>query len=284
MRATGCPSRTSTRWHPSCCATSPPTPRARDEHEAKPANSLWRDARLTAVESRTAVARTRTHRGERSDSPYVGTGTRRRGERRRLAVVGTGTRRRGNGDCARRGNGDSPSWERRLAVVGTETRRGRERRLTVRKGGDSRSGCRGACCSRPGPPGTGPRPSLRPRLPHQVGLAGRGEAVDGGVAVQVGRERVALRRRCDGVLRDRVRPQRRVDRAQIRARSTLSIARPNAEEICSRLAMRRMSVERLVPAPWKTAGLKNAASPRRSGSCTWCSSKYSWKSGRFMAM
>ena len=34
--------------------------------------------------------------------------------------------------------------------------------------------------------------------------------------------------------------------------------------------MRRKSAERLVPAPWNTAGLKNAASPLASGSWTWC--------------
>ena len=50
-------------------------------------------------------------------------------------------------------------------------------------------------------------------------------------------------------------------------------ARPNADETCSRLAIRRTPAERLAPAPWKRAGLKNAASPLASGSCTRWSSK-----------
>jgi hypothetical protein len=44
------------------------------------------------------------------------------------------------------------------------------------------------------------------------------------------------------------------------------MARPNADETCKRFAIRRTSAERLVPAPWNTAGLKNAASPLSSGS------------------
>ncbi len=59
----------------------------------------------------------------------------------------------------------------------------------------------------------------------------------------------------------------------MRSRSTASIARPNAEDTWSRLAMRRMSVERLCPAAWITAGLKKAASPVRNGRATWWSSK-----------
>ena len=59
-----------------------------------------------------------------------------------------------------------------------------------------------------------------------------------------------------------LRPTRTGNRAaETLSRSTLSIARPKADETCSRFAMRLMSVERLCPAPWNTAGLKNAASP-----------------------
>ena len=54
----------------------------------------------------------------------------------------------------------------------------------------------------------------------------------------------------------------------IAVRSSDSIARPNGEEICSRLAIRRMSVDVLAPAPCMSAGLKNTASPLRSGTCT----------------
>ena len=61
----------------------------------------------------------------------------------------------------------------------------------------------------------------------------------------------------------------------IAARSTASIARPNADETCSRLAIRWTSPVRLAPAAWNTAGLKNTASPLRSGSWTWQASKYS---------
>jgi hypothetical protein len=61
------------------------------------------------------------------------------------------------------------------------------------------------------------------------------------------------------------------------------MARPNADDTCSRLAIRRMSLDRLCPAPWNSAGLKNAASPFRSGSCTRCSSKYAMNSGRRQA-
>jgi hypothetical protein len=50
--------------------------------------------------------------------------------------------------------------------------------------------------------------------------------------------------------------------------SAVSMARPNAEDTCSRLAIRLMSAERFVPAPWNRAGLKNAASPFSSGSWT----------------
>ena len=52
----------------------------------------------------------------------------------------------------------------------------------------------------------------------------------------------------------------------IATRSTVSMARPNGEDTCSRLAIRRTSVETFVPAPWNSAGLKNAASPFSSGS------------------
>src|SRR5260370_885872 len=44
--------------------------------------------------------------------------------------------------------------------------------------------------------------------------------------------------------------------ADILFRSTASIARPNADETCSKLAMRLMPAQRLVPAAWKTAGLE----------------------------
>ena len=43
--------------------------------------------------------------------------------------------------------------------------------------------------------------------------------------------------------------------------------------------MRLMSAERLCPAPWNSAGLKNAASPFSSGSWTWFASKYARNSG-----
>jgi hypothetical protein len=54
--------------------------------------------------------------------------------------------------------------------------------------------------------------------------------------------------------------------ADIAVRSTASMARPNADETCSRLAIRLTSVVRLVPAAWNRAGLKNTASPLASGS------------------
>ena len=40
-----------------------------------------------------------------------------------------------------------------------------------------------------------------------------------------------------------------------------------------------MSADVLAPAPWYSAGLKNTASPLRSGIWTWCSAKYSMNSG-----
>ena len=58
-----------------------------------------------------------------------------------------------------------------------------------------------------------------------------------------------------------------------------SMARPKADDTCSRFAMRRTSAVWLVPAAWKSAGLKKTASPLASGSCTWCASKYSRNSG-----
>jgi len=61
-------------------------------------------------------------------------------------------------------------------------------------------------------------------------------------------------------------------------RSIASIARPNGDEICSRLAIRRMPVEVLAPAPCMSAGLKNTASPLRSGTCTWWAAKWSMNS------
>jgi hypothetical protein len=71
--------------------------------------------------------------------------------------------------------------------------------------------------------------------------------------------------------------------ADIAARSTASMARPNAEDTCSRLAIRLTPAVRLAPAAWNTAGLKNTASPLASGSCTCCASKYSRNSGRRQA-
>jgi hypothetical protein len=65
-----------------------------------------------------------------------------------------------------------------------------------------------------------------------------------------------------------------------RTRSTVSIARPKADETCSRLAIRRIEVEWFVPAAWKSAGLKKTASPLARGSWMWCEPKYSWNSGR----
>ena len=65
----------------------------------------------------------------------------------------------------------------------------------------------------------------------------------------------------------------------IALRSTASMARPNADDTCSRLAMRLTVAVRLAPAAWNTAGLKNTASPLASGSCTWLASKYSRNSG-----
>ncbi len=67
---------------------------------------------------------------------------------------------------------------------------------------------------------------------------------------------------------------------EVRSRSTVSMARPNADEICSRLAMRLMSAEWFEPAAWNSAGLKKTASPLASGSWMWWVVKYSWKSGR----
>ena len=113
-------------------------------------------------------------------------------------------------------------------------------------------------------------PALRQRLPDQFGLA----------AVGRGRRRRRSRSRlvgnaypsADAATTFAARLARagglapaapgRAPRTSA-ARSTLSIARPNAEDTCSRLAMRRTSAERFVPAPWNSAGLKNAASPLR---------------------
>src|SRR6266851_4751411 len=53
--------------------------------------------------------------------------------------------------------------------------------------------------------------------------------------------------------------------ADIALRSTASMARPNADDTCSRLAIRLTSAVRLVPAAWNRAGLKNTASPLRHG-------------------
>jgi hypothetical protein len=50
--------------------------------------------------------------------------------------------------------------------------------------------------------------------------------------------------------------------------SAVSMARPNADDTCSRLAIRFTPADRFVPAPWNSAGLKNAASPLASGSWT----------------
>lgn len=84
---------------------------------------------------------------------------------------------------------------------------------------------------------------LGDRAAHEIGLGGRREAVDGRVAVEAGREGVSSAaaaiacswpgRRCGYTAR------------QTRARSTDSIARPNAELTCSRLAVRRTSELRL---------------------------------------
>ena len=67
------------------------------------------------------------------------------------------------------------------------------------------------------------------------------------------------------------------------ARSTASMARPNADDTWSRLAIRLTSVVWLAPAAWNRAGLKNTASPLASGSWTWLASKYSPNSGRRQA-
>ena len=58
-------------------------------------------------------------------------------------------------------------------------------------------------------------------------------------------------------------------------RFTASIDRPNADPICRRFAIRRMSCDRFVPAACMTAGLKNKRSPFSSGSCTWALAKNS---------
>jgi hypothetical protein len=113
-----------------------------------------------------------------------------------------------------------------------------------------------------------------------LGLGLRRQAADRLVAVEVGGEGVALGGGGNDVAQCALvcaggpaRQQDRVERPHIAVRSTVSIARPKAEETCSRLAMRRTSAERLVPAPWNSAGLKKAASPLHSGSCTKCASK-----------
>jgi hypothetical protein len=67
------------------------------------------------------------------------------------------------------------------------------------------------------------------------------------------------------------------------ARSTVSIARPKADDTCSRFAIRCTSAETLVPAPWNRAGLKNAASPLASGSWTYRSAKKSRNSSNRQA-
>jgi hypothetical protein len=59
----------------------------------------------------------------------------------------------------------------------------------------------------------------------------------------------------------------------IALRSTASMARPNADDTCSRLAIRRTPAVRLAPAAWSTAGLKNTASPLASRSWTRLASK-----------
>ena len=73
-------------------------------------------------------------------------------------------------------------------------------------------------------------------------------------AIDVAQSRCRRPQPCARAARDR-RPR------HISTRSTVSIARPNADETWSRFAMRRTSAETLVPAPWNRAGLKNAASP-----------------------
>ncbi len=84
---------------------------------------------------------------------------------------------------------------------------------------------------------------------HGVDLRWRGEAADRLVEVEIGGERVALGRRDDDVeqlaLRCGPRPSWRSSAGYtartIAVRSSASIARPNGDETCSRLAIRRMS-------------------------------------------
>src|ERR1035437_1265747 len=118
-----------------------------------------------------------------------------------------------------------------------------------------------------GRPGSGPHLHRRsPGLPSGIRIQ------PGWSPVEVGGEGVALGGGGDGVV------QVAVGRAaaffssstgkrarHIATRSTVSIARPNGEDTCSRLAIRRTVVETFVPAPWNRAGLKNAASPFSSG-------------------
>ena len=176
-----------------------------------------------------------------------------------------------------RDSADSPCRERRLTVPRSTTRRAGN--------GDSPHGSvggRGACCSRPGPLGTGPRPSLRrpPGARARPGLAARGR-------LPAGRDRGWSGTSSPP---QPPRPRGRLSRPAAPAAPGRRHAHPlpvdplhgptEGRGHCSRFAIRRMSVERLVPAAWNTAGLKKAASPFRSGSCTWCSSKYARISGR----
>ena len=106
-----------------------------------------------------------------------------------------------------------------------------------------------------------------------VGLGLIGTLAFRAVPVEVTGERVTLCARGEHPTSPPLRPWLRpaapgTAESTIAVRSTDSIARPSAEEICSRLAIRRTSLVRFVPAPWNSAGLKNTASPARSSSCT----------------
>ena len=127
---------------------------------------------------------------------------------------------------------------------------------------------------RPVAPAAPRRPTLADSPGHELGLGLRRQAADWSRSRLV--EEVALRTGCDDVGDPVVGEavvaghlQGGVDGVD-RSRSTVSIARPKADEICSRLAIRLMSLEWFDPAAWKRAGLKKTASPLASGSWMWC--------------
>ena len=105
-------------------------------------------------------------------------------------------------------------------------------------------------------------PGLGHGSPEELGLAVGRQPADRLIAVEVGRERSSpRRRRAIALLQQRPRsrlPARAVTSAgnsafDTASRSTVSIGRPNADDTCSRFAIRLTSAVRLWPARVRTS-------------------------------